>query len=180
MSKDKLPTTRDTGNGNDIGHHVDETTRARRVRNPITGFFHRIGAGSAKNALEASTAEANATVENIDAHGSVIRAIMRMRDTVDDYQARDEKAPEYYSDAVSRHDDQLADRAHQRELAAKRRRQEQIDADRGVFNADQGLGKLQSVRTLKRGTLDCQCIFEAHRSDDPRGGISGGREFRRR
>lgn len=147
MGKDKLPATRDTNN--DVARHVDETGRAKQVRDPITGFFHEIGGRAATKALQTSTAEANATVENIDAHSSVVRAIMRMRDTVDDYQARDEKAPEYYSDAVSRHEDNLADNAHKRELATKRRRQEQLDADRGVFNADQGLGKLKSVRTFK-------------------------------
>lgn len=147
MGKDKLPATRDTDN--DVARHVDETGRAKQVRDPITGFFHGIGSRAAAKALQTSTAEANATAENLDAHGSVIRAIMRMRDTVDDYQARDEKAPEYYKDAVGRHEDRLADNAHQRELAAKRRKQEQLDADRGVFNADQGLGKQKSVRTFK-------------------------------
>lgn len=37
---------------------------------------------------------------------------------------------------------------HQRTLAAKRREQEQILADRGVFNADQGLMKQQKLRDL--------------------------------
>ena len=74
---------------------------------------------------------------------------MRLRDTVDAYQARDEQAPQYYKDAVGR-------QKHQLELEKKSRRQEQVDADRGVFNARQGFEKQASTRTLnqERWTAD--------------------------
>lgn len=154
MSKDNLPSP--PISHNDVARQLESTMRAKRVRNPFTGWFRKIGDRSAETAIKGSTAIANATSENIDAQGGVVKAIMRLRDTVDDYEARDEKAQQYYHDALGRHQDNLDDNAHKRELAAKRRQQEQVDADRGVFNARQGLEKQESIRSLnqERWTAD--------------------------
>ena len=147
MSKDKLPALR---NGNtDVVRLSEGAARAKQVRDPITGLFRAIGDRAEERAIKGNTAVTRATIENIQAHDEAIRTMMEMYDTIDDYDARMELAPQYYDDAKERHSDKLAANAHSRELAKKSRKQEQLDADRGVFNANQGLGKLQNVRTLK-------------------------------
>jgi hypothetical protein len=128
MGDDKLPAQRPDG-GHDIAKGPEGTLRAKNTRDPITGFFHNLGSRIARRSLEHDTAETQAFEKNLDAHAGAIKGIMRLRDTVDDYKARDELAPEYYEDAVGRHRDKLDENRHQRALAAQRRAQEGVNAD---------------------------------------------------
>jgi hypothetical protein len=128
MSDDKVPTQM-PGGGNQILKGAESTLRAKNTRDIVTGFFHNLGSRVARRSLDHDTAEAQATEKNLDAQAGAIKALMRLRDTVDDYQARDELAPEYYEDARERHIDKLDENRHQRALAAKRRSQELTNAD---------------------------------------------------
>lgn len=146
MSDDKkLPALTD---GRAVVQHLDGTRRALETRDPITGFFHGVGSRAATRALDHYTKEVEATARNIRAQSDCVRAMLELRDVLDAYQARDELAAAYYADTVVHQRDNLREQAHQRELAARRRQLELIDADRFVFNAEQGFSKQREERAL--------------------------------
>jgi len=128
MGDDKLPAQR-PGGRDEISKGLEGTSRAKNTRDSITGFFHNLGSRIAKRSLDHDTIETRAFEQNVDAHGDAVKALTRLRDTVDDYQARDELAPEYYEDAVERHRDKLDENRLQRAIAAQRRSQELTNAD---------------------------------------------------
>jgi hypothetical protein len=153
MGDDKLPAQRQ-GSQHDISKGPEGTLRAKSTRDIVTGFFHNLGSRVARRSLEHDTAETQAFEKNLDAHAGAIKGIMRLRDTVDDYKARDELAPEYYEDAVGRHKDKLSESKHQRALAAARREQEQLNA---------GISATTTRHNLLREARDAQFQHEVSR-----------------
>jgi hypothetical protein len=151
VSKDELPVPTSRSSGHDIARDLDGTGRAKRTRNPISGFLHWLGSKTAKGALEADTAETRAFEQNLDAHSDGVRALGRLRDTVDDYQAREELAGEHYTNALDRHRAALQRDAHQREMDTKRQRKEQYEADHEVLNAEQGVANQRDLRGINEG-----------------------------
>jgi hypothetical protein len=153
MSKDEkqLPATRNPRD--EIARRLDGTARALDVRNPISGFFHRIGSTVAKRALDDNTAETEAFSRNMNAQSDAVRSMLKLRDTVDEYRARDELADLSYANTRARLSDTIAEEEHQRTLSeARRRRQleeagtEHIEAQRKKFTAEQGFENQQRLK----------------------------------
>jgi len=118
----------------------------------ITGFQARLRGRAYREIAGDFRAQAEALDANTQRHESALklrRTIHKLEELPDilaDDRAEREASRKASDEGRS---EEQVERAHRRDLAAKRRKQEQIEADRGVFNADQGLGKLQSVRTFK-------------------------------
>lgn len=123
----------------EIQKRTDGTQKAMQVRDPITGFFHRLGSKIATRSLEAHTEETKAFTGNVDAQSDAVRSIMNLRDTVDDYRARDELADVHYENARERQLDKIEHEKRERELARERHKQATIEAKRDTFNSKQGL-----------------------------------------
>jgi hypothetical protein len=135
----RLPAKRPTGS--EVSRSLESTKKALAVRDPITGFFHGLGSKAATRALKRSTDEADGLAGNLNAQESVVRAMMRLRDTMDDYQAREELAQEYYDNAVARGKRELARRTAQS-------REEMHKAQREALTAKYGLQS--TVRNKKK------------------------------
>jgi hypothetical protein len=135
----RLPAIRPTGS--EVSRSLESTKKALAVRDPITGFFHGLGSKAAARALQRSTDEANALAGNLNAQDSVVQAMMHLRDTMDNYQAREQLAPEYYDNAVERGKRELARRTAQS-------REEMHKAQREALTAKYGLQS--TVRNKKK------------------------------
>jgi hypothetical protein len=117
------------------------------------------------------TALVQAQTELYDSGGKLRRSLEELRDidaTLDDDQAeRDaarEEAAHQREEAAYRREDVREEREHQRTLARKRRLREQREADRSLFNAEQGLKKQEEVAPYMFGTWTAKaegvCINE--------------------
>jgi hypothetical protein len=147
MSGDrKLPAVRP--NKSEAAQQLERTARALEISNPISGFFHNVRKRASTHALNSDTENKQALTKNMDAHEGVLHSMMRVRDALDVYQARDELAGEHYENAVEHQRAALRGDAHKRDLEAKRHKQEQHDADRGIFNAEQGIAKQRDLRGI--------------------------------
>src|SRR5436305_1179579 len=127
MGDDKLPAPR-PGNSHEVSIVPEGAVRAKKTRDIVTGFFHNLGSRVARRSIEHDTAENEALEKNIDAHGGVLKGMIRLRDTVDEYEARDYLAPEHYKNAVERQRDKLEESRLERQLAAERRSQALVNA----------------------------------------------------
>jgi hypothetical protein len=130
----------------EIARRLDGAANALQVRDPITGFFHGIGSRAAARALDHHTAETQAFTRNIDAQSEAVRSMVSLRNTIDEYRARDELADLCYDNTRARLVEKIVDEEHGRAIADKRRKTEHLDADRGVFNADYGLDLQKQFR----------------------------------
>jgi hypothetical protein len=130
----------------EVARRLDGAARALDVRDPITGFFHGMATRAATRALDRHTEETHAFTRNMDAQSDAVRSMMKLRDTVDEYRARDELADLCYDNTRARLIDKIVEEEHGRAIAEKRRKTEHLDADRGVFNADYGLDLQQQFR----------------------------------
>jgi hypothetical protein len=118
---------------------LDGVARALQVRDPISGFLHGVGSRAATRALDHYTDETQAFTRNMHAQTEAVHSIIKFRDAVDEYRARDELAALHYENTRARQIDKIAEDDHRREIRRKGRDREHLDADRGVFNADYGL-----------------------------------------
>jgi|GEM_PF-6835560 hypothetical protein len=123
----------------DATGRIDGTGRALQVRDPMSGFFHGLQAKATTRALDRHTGETEAFTRNMNAQTEAVRSMVRLRDAVDEYRVRDELAALHYENARSKQLDAILENEHAREIRRKGREREQLDADRGVFNADYGL-----------------------------------------
>jgi DNA-directed RNA polymerase subunit K/omega len=126
----RLPATRPTGS--EVSRSLESTRKALSVRDPVTGFFHGLGSKAAARALQRSTGEADALAGNLNAQNSVVQAMMRLRDTMDDYQAREALAEEYYDNATDRAKRELARRTAQSREAMHKAQREALNAKYGL------------------------------------------------
>jgi hypothetical protein len=86
----------------EVVHSLEQLRKALTIRDPISGFFHSLGSKAATHALQRSMDEANALAGNLTAQDSVLRAMMRLRDTADDYRAQEELGVRRYDVAKAR------------------------------------------------------------------------------
>jgi hypothetical protein len=130
----------------ELARRLDGVARALQVRDPISGFFHGVGSKATTRALDHYTAETQAFTRNMHAQTEAVRSMVKLRDAVDEYRARDELADLHYENTRARLVDRIAEDEHRREIRRKGRTREQLDADRGVFNADYGLDLQRQFR----------------------------------
>jgi len=91
---------------------------ALEIADPITGFFHSVASRARTKALNQQTVETDAFARNMDAQAGAIKAMIELRDAVDDYRARDELADRFYENAKARAEKVLAQRDAQARTTA--------------------------------------------------------------
>src|SRR5579859_1148099 len=104
--KDKnLPAVRMSGN--EVARRLDGVTRALEIRGPVSEFFHGIQTRATTRALDSLTTETQAFTRNMNAQADAVRSIVKLRDAVDEYRARDELADLHYENIRERQIDQV-------------------------------------------------------------------------
>ncbi len=126
----KLPALR--SDKADLEQRVDSMSRALEVTDPISGFFHGVRSKALTKALDRGTAETDAFTRNMNAQTGAVRAMVALRNAVDDYRARDELADRHYERARDRAQSQIdQERAGLRKGTAEARR-EALNAKHGL------------------------------------------------
>jgi len=125
MSEDRrhLPATRDA---RDIARRLDGAAQAAAIDDPISGFFHGIMSRARTRALDLNTAETGAFHRNVEAQTGAVRAMLDLRDAIDDYRVRDEMADDLYQGRLEKAQATLAG---EREQALRARQRARADAD---------------------------------------------------
>ena len=125
MSEDRklLPAMRESS---DIARRLDGASQAATVDDPITGFFHGIASRARTRALDYNSAETRAFQRNVEAQAGAVRAMLDLRDAIDDYRVRDELADDMYRARRELAQSKLSD---QREQALRVRQRARADAD---------------------------------------------------
>jgi len=119
----RLPATRDS---NDIARRLDGAAHAAAVADPISGFFHGIVSRARTRALDYNTAETTAFRHNVEAQTGAVRAMLGLRDAIDEYRVRDELADDMYRARLEREQAKLAG---EREQALRAHQRARADAD---------------------------------------------------
>jgi hypothetical protein len=79
-----------------VARQLEGTLEALATQGPISGFLHRLRNSVSARSLDADTGRADALRRNLAAHGGVVREMLNLRDTVDEYEVRQQLAGERY------------------------------------------------------------------------------------
>lgn len=79
-----------------VAKQLEGTLRALATQGPVSGFLHRLRNSISTRSLDADTDRANALRRNLGEHGAVVRELMNLWDTTDQYKVRQQLAAERY------------------------------------------------------------------------------------
>ena len=99
MAKNNLPVPRFEG---DASKEIANLRDAGSIGGPVSSFFYSVGQRAGTRALQAAATRARAFEDSANAHGGAIKALIGLRDTIDDYEARSEFAADHYQLAQER------------------------------------------------------------------------------